>query len=734
MRITAATLLAAAGLAALAWPAAAPAQWEAPQRIDNPGQGEVSNPGVGVAGDGTAVAAFQQLGGSAAPAPERDVAFPYLTRRAGAATTWPAPQRPGGIPAVNEDGDAIGEARLAVAPAGLAGLFFPFADQATGKTGAYGSLWPAAEAAPGAATAFKEGIAELDATAFDVAGNLYVLTREPGTATGNPLAPAAPDGALFLTRLDAAGGAATTRDTNLAGRDARLAVSRSGTVVLSYLKEYPKAGTPLTGTRLTAARAALGGDFKSSERTLTEEDRPVAAGDHAVVVDDEGDATFVYAYQPEQAPPSQPLRRVVYGQAWRAGAAEPGGRTSLSKNETGTADARSPRAAADGDGRVTAAWVEGTGTRNDAFATERAGETWRDKARVTPESAGMRTDTPPSPQDPDGETDADVIALAVDRTGVATMLIPGSRDGSRDGVWASRRAAGGAWSAPVRVSSAAAKGDARKLAVAARPEGQADAVWTQDATVQAARFASPKAPSPPPPRDATPPAVTVSSPAFSTDAGPRASFAVDFEGRDESGSALSFNLQFRELSGRVRRRARKSASAFKTIPARRYAGKTEYLFRGLRGRTYEFRVRATDESGNRSPYVRTTTVVPLDDRSRGIAFGGGWAEARQGQAFRGAFRVSSREGASLELSFLGAGVALIAPTGPSGGRALVTFDGRQKLVDFYSAGGRDRVVVYRRAAKLRRHRLRLVVLHSRSRAARGFKVPVDAIGVARMRR
>jgi predicted acyl esterase len=152
-----------------------------------------------------------------------------------------------------------------------------------------------------------------------------------------------------------------------------------------------------------------------------------------------------------------------------------------------------------------------------------------------------------------------------------------------------------------------------------------------------------------------------------------------------------------------------------------------YSFAGYFGSAYEFRARAVGRFGERGPWDSARTVVPFDDSRRRSkpSFGRGWSHFRNGSAWGQRLSRASRAGRTLKLAFRGrVKLYLIARTGPSGGRAAVTTDGRsRRVVKFRSTSTRNRrLVATIKVAGSGRHVLRLTTL--------GGRVEVDGIGIA----
>jgi hypothetical protein len=152
-----------------------------------------------------------------------------------------------------------------------------------------------------------------------------------------------------------------------------------------------------------------------------------------------------------------------------------------------------------------------------------------------------------------------------------------------------------------------------------------------------------------------------------------------------------------------------------------------FAFAGYFGSAYEFRARAVDRFGRRGEWDTASTVVPFDDSRRGgkPSFGRGWSRLSSASAWGQRLTRATRRGRTMRVAFRGAGrLYLIGRTGPRGGRAVVTLDGRsRRIVKFRSSSTRNRVLVATiKASGSRRHVLRLTTL--------GGTVDIDGLGVA----
>jgi hypothetical protein len=152
-----------------------------------------------------------------------------------------------------------------------------------------------------------------------------------------------------------------------------------------------------------------------------------------------------------------------------------------------------------------------------------------------------------------------------------------------------------------------------------------------------------------------------------------------------------------------------------------------YSFAGYFGSAYEFRARAVDRFGRRGAWDTARTVVPFDDSRRRSkpSFGRGWASVRSASAWGQRLTRTTRRGRTMKLAFRGKGkLYLIARTSPSGGRAVLTVDGRsRRIVKFRSKRALNRrLVATIKASGSKRHVLRLTTL--------GGTVEIDGVGVA----
>ncbi|HEX8745019.1 MAG TPA: FG-GAP-like repeat-containing protein [Thermoleophilaceae bacterium] len=218
---------------------------------------------------------------------------------------------------------------------------------------------------------------------------------------------------------------------------------------------------------------------------------------------------------------------------------------------------------------------------------------------------------------------------------------------------------------------------------------------------------------PPPPGAAAGevPRVAVSAPDYASDDARSPRFRVSWQAAAPAGIA-GYDVDVRKGGGKWRGLERGTQ-----VTAR--------PFRGSAGQTYSFRVRARSRDGLESGYVSDTTVVPIDDRSRRLAYSSAWRRASARGAYGRTISAGPRH-ATLRLRFSGSRVALIAPRSASGGRVAVHIDGQRRKVVHLRGAAADRRVVFR-SGKLARGRKHVLVVRVLSRGA----TRLDAVAVHR---
>jgi uncharacterized delta-60 repeat protein len=145
--------------------------------------------------------------------------------------------------------------------------------------------------------------------------------------------------------------------------------------------------------------------------------------------------------------------------------------------------------------------------------------------------------------------------------------------------------------------------------------------------------------------------------------------------------------------------------------------------------SYRYRVRATDDNGNRSVWKYGPRFV-VDDRQEnesGVGYPKGiWKTQELNGAHGGQVKYATTRGATATFSFSGRSVAWVAPKSSTRGKASVYLDGvKVTTVDLYSRSTLSRQVVFSRddLDPTVNHKLEVVVMGTSGR----LRVDVDAL-------
>jgi hypothetical protein len=154
---------------------------------------------------------------------------------------------------------------------------------------------------------------------------------------------------------------------------------------------------------------------------------------------------------------------------------------------------------------------------------------------------------------------------------------------------------------------------------------------------------------------------------------------------------------------------------------------TEVTRAQARGVNCQFEVEAHDIAGNTSaPYTlsRVFHGSVAQESAPTVTRTGTWTIANSSSFDGGHDRYSIKGGSSMSVRFTGAGIAWVAPTGPTRGAARVYLDGTlQKAVSLYSTAPGFRKLMYTHMwAVSGTHTLKIVVVGTSGRP----RVDVDA--------
>jgi glycerophosphoryl diester phosphodiesterase len=211
-------------------------------------------------------------------------------------------------------------------------------------------------------------------------------------------------------------------------------------------------------------------------------------------------------------------------------------------------------------------------------------------------------------------------------------------------------------------------------------------------------------------RDSIRPRLRLLAPSYASDSARGRRFRLRWRGTDRGSGIARYSLEVRRNTN--------VATRWRTV----FRGtRRSVRFRGRPGVTYLFRLRARDRFGNLSRFDYGRTVVPRDDRFRGLRFSRGWRRLRSRLAYGRTLTRASRAGLTARVLFRGSRVALIARRSPRGGRLHVRVGGGERVISLRGRA-RDRQVVFRsRHLPPGLHVLELRTL--------GGRVDLDAIGV-----
>ncbi len=230
-------------------------------------------------------------------------------------------------------------------------------------------------------------------------------------------------------------------------------------------------------------------------------------------------------------------------------------------------------------------------------------------------------------------------------------------------------------------------------------------------------------PLPPGAKDTFSPTVRLVAPRLASDRFRSGRMRLRFLGSDVGTGITRFAFQVRELGART--------GKYRTLTKARR--QTALRFNGRPGKTYQFRLRGIDRVGNVSRAVSRTTIVPLDDRVKSARFRG-FRQQASPFAWLGTYQRGRTRSQSLSFAYRGRDFYLVGLKSRLGGRALVTFDGRSRVIDTYSPKTIDRArLLHVRAKPTRLHRVTVRPLHKKRAASHGFNVRIDALGILRRR-
>jgi hypothetical protein len=149
------------------------------------------------------------------------------------------------------------------------------------------------------------------------------------------------------------------------------------------------------------------------------------------------------------------------------------------------------------------------------------------------------------------------------------------------------------------------------------------------------------------------------------------------------------------------------------------------------GRTYEFRLRATDVPGNTSDYVTSAAfrLTRLQEKASAIKYVGAWKRVTLNGAAGGYVKKASVSGATATYIFSGRWIAIASTLGPNRGTVRFTLDGATTTVDLYSPTTRTAWLVYSVGLSPGSHTLVMEATGLKNSKSTGKRVDLDALVV-----
>lgn len=143
-----------------------------------------------------------------------------------------------------------------------------------------------------------------------------------------------------------------------------------------------------------------------------------------------------------------------------------------------------------------------------------------------------------------------------------------------------------------------------------------------------------------------------------------------------------------------------------------------------------FRVRATDDVGERSSNAKSATMRLVIDQQSDGAFRSRWTRVSGDELSGDSSRRSSKKNAAVTYRFRGSKIRWIGTTNSDGGKAKVYLDGKYVgTVDTYSSSREVRQVLFSDSVKRGKHTLKIVVTGKNNSRSDGDRVDVDAFVV-----
>lgn len=222
-------------------------------------------------------------------------------------------------------------------------------------------------------------------------------------------------------------------------------------------------------------------------------------------------------------------------------------------------------------------------------------------------------------------------------------------------------------------------------------------------------------------KDTTPPSVTLSVPKVSSNLSTATSFPVTYSVSDPSPASgvKSWKLQIKTGSGGTWTNWKTGSTGISS---------TKKYFTGSKGKTYYFRLIATDNKSNSKTSSTVYSMVPFDNGS--FTYSSGWGKWSYYKNYGGFTRYNNVKGSWAKFSFTGSSVYLIAPKSPNLGKADIYVDNvYQKTIDLFAWDTKYRQVVFSKSLSGGSHTLKVVVKNKKNYYSNSTYVHIDGVAV-----
>ena len=123
-------------------------------------------------------------------------------------------------------------------------------------------------------------------------------------------------------------------------------------------------------------------------------------------------------------------------------------------------------------------------------------------------------------------------------------------------------------------------------------------------------------------------------------------------------------------------------------------------------------------------------VKSYEESTSQIKYTGNWESATNSESSGGKFKYTEKEGDKAVLEFEGTGIKLYGVNRPDRGKAKITVDGVEKIVDQYSSTAKYQAKTFELTNLSKgKHRVEIEVLGQKSTGSTGTKFTIDKIEI-----